>query len=74
MTQIKCKSVCVTQLTLPSTRKEGYGWSDIKTINNTRGGIESKMWEQGDWGGGVFQVPDVHTFTMFHIKQVFPAF
>ena len=43
----------------------------IEIINNTRGGIEGKIWERGDWGGGGIQVPDVHSFTMSKAKRSF---
>ena len=51
----------------------------IEIINNTRGDIEVKIWERGDWGGGRIQVPDVHPFTMSqaqkrHFRRVFLLF
>ena len=41
----------------------------IEIINNTRGDIEGKIWERGDWGQ--IQVPDVHSFTMSQAKKSF---
>ena len=68
--QLKCKqSVRVTHWTSPLTRKEGYGGSAIEIINNTRGGIEGKIWERGDWGGGNFK-SRMFTHSRFPIQKV----
>ena len=43
-------------------------------INNTRCVIKGEIWEHSYWGGGGFQVPDVHLFTMSISKALYLFF